>query len=55
MITKLARISELSRENPDIKFSSIGHLIDYDMLKACHIKMDGRKAVGIDKVSKADY
>lgn len=55
MKTKLARISELSRINPDMKFNSIGHLIDYDMLKACHNKMDGRKAVGIDGVSKADY
>lgn len=38
-----------------MKFNSIGHLIDYDMLKACHNKMDGRKAVGIDGISKADY
>lgn len=55
MTTKLARISELSKENPDMKFNSIGHLINFDMLKACHNKMDGRKAVGIDGISKADY
>lgn len=55
MTTKLARISELSKEKPDMKFNSIGHLINFDMLKACHNKMDGRKAVGIDGISKADY
>lgn len=55
MTTKLARISELSKVNPDMRFNSIGHLIDYDMLKICHNKMDGSKAVGIDGITKADY
>lgn len=55
MATKLERISELFKENPNMKFNSVGHLIDYDMLKACHIKMDGNKAVGIDGISKEDY
>ena len=55
MTTKLARISELSKEKPDMKFNSIGHLINFDMLAACHNKMDGSKAVGIDGTSKADY
>ena len=55
MTTKLARISELSKVNPEMKFSSIGHMIDYDMLKACHNKMDGSKAVGIDGITKAVY
>ena len=55
MKTKLARISELSKQNPEMKFNSIGHLIDYDLLKACHNKMDGSKAIGIDGVSKDEY
>ncbi len=55
MITKLARISELSKEKPDMKVNSIGHLINFDMLAACHNKMDGSKAVGIDGISKDDY
>ena len=38
-----------------MRFNSIGHLIDYGMLKACHNKMDGSKAVGIDGITKADY
>ncbi len=41
METKLARISQLSSENPDMVFTSIGHLINKEMLKDCHEKMDG--------------
>lgn len=55
MTTKLARISDLSKANPEMKFSSNGHMIDYDMPKACHNKMDGSKAVGIDGITKAVY
>ncbi len=55
METKLERISQLSRENPETVFTSIGHLIDVNMLKACHEKMDGKKAVGIDGVTKEEY
>ncbi len=55
METKLARISEMSRNNPEMIFTSIGHLINKNLLKECHESMDGRKAKGIDGVSKADY
>ena len=47
METKLARISQLSKENPDMVFTSLGHLINKEMLKSCHTQMDGTKAVGI--------
>ena len=55
MTTKLERISELSKQHPEMKFNSIGHLINIEMLKECHYKMDGRKAVGIDGISKEEY
>ena len=55
METKLARISQMSRENPTMIFTSIGHLINKEMLRSCHEAMDGTKAKGIDGVSKADY
>jgi len=55
METKLARISQMSREDPKLIFTSIGHLINKEMLKSCHEAMDGTKAKGIDGVSKADY
>mgnify|MGYP006877464068 CR=1 FL=1 len=52
METKLERISQLSRENPDMVFTSIGHLISTSLLKECHNKMDGNKAVGIDGITR---
>ena len=55
METKLARISQLSKENPKMVFTSIGHLINEETLENCHRKMDGKKAVGIDGVTKEEY
>lgn len=55
MDTRLARISQLSSENPNMVFTSIGHLIDKELLLQCHAAMDGNKAVGIDGVTKEKY
>lgn len=55
MGTKLERISQLSSETPDMVFTSIGHLINVEMLKECHESMDGKKAVGVDGVTKDEY
>ncbi len=55
MATNLERISQLSAEQPDIKFTSLAHLINVEMLRECYKSLDGSKAVGIDKVTKADY
>lgn len=55
MGTKLERISQLSTENPEMAFTSIGHLINKELLKECHEKMDGDKAVGIDGITKEEY
>lgn len=55
MDTRLARISQLSSENPTMVFTSIGHLIDKEMLLQCHAEMDGDKAVGIDGITKEEY
>lgn len=55
METKLERISKLSSEDPDMVFTSIGHMINKELLKECHEKMDGKKAVGIDGITKEEY
>ena len=55
MGTKLERIAELSRENSNMVFTSIGHLINKELLMDCHRKMDGDKAVGIDGITKEEY
>ena len=36
-------------------FTSVGHMIDKQLLMECHVKMDGKKAVGIDGITKEIY
>lgn len=55
MGTKLERIRELAAQNPKIVFTSLYQLIDADLLKQCHREMDGRKATGVDRVTKDAY
>ncbi len=55
MGTKLERISELAVKNPKMVFTSLYHLIDVDLLRQCHREMNGRKATGVDRVTKDAY
>ncbi len=50
-LTKLERIGELSTENKSLVFNNIGHLINVGMLKEQYWQLNGKKAVGIDKVT----
>lgn len=47
METKLERISQLSKENSKMVFTSVGHFINKELLKECHESMGGNKAAGI--------
>jgi retron-type reverse transcriptase len=53
--TKLKRLRELSAENPSMVFNNIGYLIDKKFLTELYYQLDGRKAVGIDKVTKEEF
>lgn len=55
METKLERISQLARENPEMVFTSVGHLINKDLLRQCHEAMESHKAVGTDGITKEEY
>ena len=55
METKLARIAEISRNKPKEVFTSIYHLINKEMLIECHKELDGKKATGLDGITKAEY
>ncbi len=55
METKLTRIKERSIQNPTEVFTSLGHLINEELLVLCHQEIDGHKATGIDQVTKAQY
>ena len=53
--TALAEIAWLSTQNPDQVFHSLMHQINVDSLRCCFYKLDGRKAVGADQISKTMY
>jgi RNA-directed DNA polymerase len=55
METKLERIAEVARTKPKERFTSLIHLINYEMIVKCHHELDARKAAGIDEVTKAEY
>ena len=55
MGTKLERIAEISATTKRPEFTSLYHLINTELLKQCHRELDGKKAVGIDKVTKEEY
>jgi RNA-directed DNA polymerase len=55
METKLARIREISKQKPDEVFTSLGHLLNEEMLLKCHAEQDGGKATGIDRKTKEEY
>ena len=55
MKTKLERIAEISIAKPKEVFTSIYHLINKELLIECHNELDGRKANGIDGITKEEY
>ena len=55
MGTKLERIAEISAQSKRPNFTSLYHLINAELLKQCHRELDGKKAVGIDEVTKEKY
>lgn len=55
MQTKLEKITELSRTKRKMAFTSLYHLLNEELLLQCHKELDGKKAVGVDRVSKDIY
>ncbi|MGD8401514.1 MAG: group II intron reverse transcriptase/maturase, partial [Bacillota bacterium] len=55
MGTKLVRIAEMARTMPKIRFTSLYHYLNKELLLECHRELDGKKAIGVDGVTKDDY
>lgn len=55
METKLIRIAELAKEQPDMKFTSLVHLLNKENLKQCHHELPAGKATGIKRITKEAY
>lgn len=55
MKTKLERIADKSAHESRPIFTSLYHLLNEELLTECHKELDGKKAVGIDGVTKEEY
>ncbi|MCX7748493.1 MAG: group II intron reverse transcriptase/maturase [Clostridia bacterium] len=55
METKLSRIAEVAKQKPKESFTSLFHLLNYEMLYQCHRELESGKASGIDGVTKNQY
>ena len=56
MSTNLKWIGEKARKEPELVFSSLyHHVTDVDNLRACYEALPGKRAVGVDGVTKEDY
>jgi RNA-directed DNA polymerase len=53
--TKLMRISEMSRQNPECEFKWLMPHFNLVSLTNCFFELDGRKALGVDGISKDVY
>ena len=53
--TKLECIGKRAKLRKDTVFNNIGHALDLDLLRECYHELDGKKAIGIDGVTKEVY
>ncbi len=53
--TRLECISRRAIHRKDTVFNNIGYAIDLDLLRECYHELDGKKAIGIDGVTKEIY
>jgi len=53
--TKLERIGELAQTQKETVFNNLAHVLDLDLLRESYRQLEGKKAVGIDGVTKAKY
>ena len=53
--TKLLRIAEKARKEPEFQFTSLFHLMNKELLRGCFAELKSRKAPGLDRVTKEGY
>ena len=53
--TKLNRLSEIARQDPKVRFTSLAHLLDAECLKESYRELNRNAASGIDRVSYVEY
>ncbi|MGG3498485.1 group II intron reverse transcriptase/maturase [Peribacillus simplex] len=55
METKLLRIAELAKSEPEMKFTSLAHLLNEQSLTQCHHELPNKKATGVNGTTKEQY
>jgi RNA-directed DNA polymerase len=53
--TKLQRIADKAKREPDFKFSSLFHLMNKELLLGCFERLRNNAASGLDEVTKEQY
>ena len=53
--TKLECIGTRAKHRKETVFNNIGYVVDLDLLRKCYHELEGRKAIGIDGVTKEAY
>ena len=53
--TTVERIGSRASSHAEEPFTALMHHFSVDNLRACFKSLDGRKAIGVDRVTKADY
>src|SRR3972149_1676213 len=53
--TKLCRITQKARQEPELRFGNLYQLLRTDLLRECFTTLRGDAASGIDEVTKAEY
>jgi group II intron reverse transcriptase/maturase len=53
--TKLERIGKRARYRKDTVFNNIGYVVDLELLRESYQELEGKKAIGIDGVTKEIY
>lgn len=52
---KLERIGELSKQKKGLVFNNLGHIVCIDWFRELYQQLDGKKAIGIDGITKEKY
>lgn len=55
METRFAKIAEVVKKHPKDKLSTLAHFINTESLEASYHKLSGKKAAGVDGVTKTQY
>lgn len=54
-LMKLDRIAKLAVSDKTVVFNNLAHVLNVEMLREIYQELDGRKAIGVDGITKEEY